>query len=488
MPNHYLAFDLGAESGRVMLGTLDAERLALEEIHRFPTGGIQIAGSLRWSMVRMWEELKAGLRKVAASGRKIDSISTDSWGCDYVLLKKGEPMLSPPFHYRDSRTDGGYEIAAKKLPLDTIFEESGIQFMLINLIWQLQADVAARPEVLKLADQFLMVGDYVNWLLSGVAKQEESLASTSQIWNPRRKQWSEVIISKLGLPKHLFPTVVPSGTVLGSLLPEVTADTGLAGAKVVATCSHDTGAAVAAVPAEGEDWAYLSSGTWSLLGIESREAIITPASRKANFTNEVGWGSSIRFLKNIVGLWVVQECRRAWAAEGTEFSYEHLTELALQAKPHATLINPSDPRFVKPGDMPQKVQAYCRETGQPVPKTQGEIVRCALESLALAYRRTLEELEAVTGRKLKRLHIIGGGTKNQLLTQFAADATGREVIAGPVEATAIGNLLMQALALGKLKDLAHLRRVVRSSFPVHTYHAKDAAAWDAAYQRFVKLP
>jgi rhamnulokinase len=333
-----------------------------------------------------------------------------------------------------------------------------------------------------------MVGDYVNWLLSGVAKQEESLASTSQIWNPRKKQWSELIISKLGLPKHLFPPVVPSGTVLGQLLPEVTADTGLKGAKVVATCSHDTGAAVAAVPAEGENWAYLSSGTWSLLGIESKDPIITPASRKANFTNEVGWGSSIRFLKNIVGLWVVQECRRAWAAEGAEFSYENLTEMALQARPHATLINPADPRFVKPGDMPNKVQAYCRETGQAVPKTHGEIVRCALESLALAYRRTLEEVESITGKKLTKLHIIGGGTKNQLLTQFAADATNREVVAGPVEATAIGNVLMQALALGRLKSLADLRRVVRASFPVQTYHAKDHAAWDAAYQHFIKLP
>ncbi len=494
--NTYLACDLGAESGRVMIGNLSSgssgDRLTLEEIHRFPTGGMRIAGSLRWDMLRIFEELKAGMRKVAARGIAVDSVSTDSWGVDYALMRANEPMLSVPFHYRDNRMDGGYERAFALISADEIFEESGIQFMLINTLFQLHADQAIRPELLQLAERFLPIGDYVNWLFSGVVKAEESMASTTQLWNPRTKSWSSKIIERLGIPRHLFPEVVPSGTRLGPILKDVADETGIQGAQIVATCSHDTGAAVAAVPSEeGDGWAYLSSGTWSLLGIESPTPIITALSRKHNFTNEIGIGSSTRFLKNIVGLWIVQECRRAWASNaggGADFSYEQLTEMAHAAKPLRSLINPSDARFGKPGEMPEKVAAYCRETGQPVPSSHGEIVRCALESLALSYRRTLEEIEVVTGKKLTRLHIVGGGTKNQLLNQFAAEATGRRVICGPVEATAIGNVLIQAIAMGRLKDLAALRRVVRASFPVTTYVAKDALAWQAAYQRFQSLP
>jgi len=484
----YVACDLGAESGRVMLGTLSDGILTLEEIHRFPTGGIAIAKSLRWDMLRIWDEIKSGLRKIAQMKIPVASISTDAWGVDVVYMHPNEPMLIQPFHYRDNRTDGGYERVFAKVPAQEIFEETGIQFMLINSLYQLEADQFRRPEVLQLATRFLMVGDFIHHLLCGSDQIDESNASTTQLFNPKTKQWSEGLIARLGLPRHLFPAVVPSGTVLGTLSAEVASETGLSGTKVVTTCSHDTGAAVAGVPGEGAGWAFLSSGTWSLLGIESATPIITEQSRKHNFTNEIGWGSSIRFLKNIVGLWVVQECRRSWAAQGMEFTYETLTEMALAATPLASLINPSDPRFGKPGDMPQKISDYCRETGQPVPVTQGEFVRATLESLALSYRRTIEEIELVTGSKIQRLHIVGGGTKNQLLTQFAADATMRPVIAGPVEATAIGNVLMQAIALGQLSDLTALRRVVRASFPVTSHTPINPALWDAAYRRFQKLP
>jgi rhamnulokinase len=310
------------------------------------------------------------------------------------------------------------------------------------------------------------------------------------LYNPRTRSWSTTLIDKLGLPKHLFPELVPCGTVLGPITAEFAADTGLKPTtKVIATCSHDTGAAVAGVPADnGNNWAYLSSGTWSLLGVEHHEPVITEKSRKYNFTNEVGVGHSIRLLKNISGLWVVQECRRAWEAAGQTFDYSELTKLAEAAAPLKALINPNDPRFVTAGDMPEKIAAYCRETKQPVPQTPGEFVRCALESLALSYRRTLAELEDTTGRTLTKLHIVGGGTKNLLLNQLAADATGRMVLAGPVEATAAGNILIQAMALGQLADLTAIRRVVRSSFPLISYQPRDAAIWDAAYNRYKDLP
>ncbi len=486
--SHHIAIDLGAESGRVMLGTLENDRLALEEIHRFPTGGIAIGGSLRWDLLRAWDEIKSGLKRLGGRGIAPASVSTDAWGVDYVLIREGEPLLALPFHYRDSRTEGGYERAFAQVSAEEIFAESGIQFMLINTLYQLHADARIRPAVLAAAQGMLMDGDWFNWLLSGKAVIEESNASTTQLYNPRTRAWSQSLIGKLGLPKHLFGTVVPSGTVLGPVQSPLAAELGLAGAQVVATCSHDTGAAVAAVPGEGDGWAYLSSGTWSLLGVENPVPVITEASRTRNFTNEIGLGGSIRLLKNIVGLWVVQECRRAWADAGTEHTYEALTAQAQASPAFASLINPADARFVRPGDMPKKVADYCKETGQAAPATPGAFVRCALESLALSYRRTLEEVAEISGRKLTRLHIVGGGTKNALLNQFAADATGRTVVCGPVEATAIGNVLMQALALGRLRDHAHLRAVVRASFGLTTYQPADTQAWDAAYRRFRALP
>lgn len=487
MAHHYIACDLGAESGRVMLGTLEEGELTLEEVHRFPNDPVTICGSMRWDVLRIFQELKAGLRKVAARGVAVESLSTDSWGVDYVLLREREPMLTVPYHYRDARTDDGYERAFAVVPAEEIFKATGIQFMTLNTIFQLHADSLERPWVLKSADQFLNIGDYFNFLFSGAAKSEESLASTTQLYNPRRKKWATSLISKLRIPKKIFPEVVNSGTVLGPMLAEVAQETGLANVQVVASCSHDTGAAVAAVPAEGKGWAYLSSGTWSLLGIEAPRPIITDRSREYNFTNEIGYGSSIRFLKNIIGLWIVQECRRTWQKAGQDYSYEQLTQLASEAAPLKSLIHPADDRFGKPGDMPQRIVDYCNETGQTAPATPGEFVRGTLESLALLYRQTIEQLEDAARRKLKTLHIVGGGSKNELLNQFSADATGRTVVAGPAEATATGNVLIQALALGHLPSLDALRQVVRESFSVKTYEPVDKATWQGAYERFRQL-
>jgi rhamnulokinase len=483
----YIALDLGAESGRVLLGTLSEGRLALEEMHRFLNGPVAVRGTLRWDVLRIFEEIKMGLRQVASRGIRPEGISCDSWGVDYVLLRGAEPLLTAPFHYRDARTDGRPERAFSRVPAAEIFGETGIQFMALNTLYQLLDDLEKRPEILELADCFLNIGDYFNFLLSGAPRAEASLASTTQLYDPRSHGWSTTLAQRFGLPGSIFPRIVSSGTVLGPLTVEIVGDCGLEGVQVVASLSHDTGAAVAAVPAEGEGWAYLSSGTWSLLGIESARPIITPESLRYNFTNEVGFGGSIRFLKNIVGLWVVQECRREWAREGREYSYDELTSLAAESEPLRSIIDPSDQRFLKPGGMPSKIAAYCRETGQPVPGCPGDFVRCTLESLALLYRVTMDRIEEVTGFRLTRLHVIGGGSRNSLLNTFTAGATGRTVIAGPVECTGAGNILVQAIALGHLPSLASAREVMKRSCELKFFEPSETATWEAALERLHAL-
>jgi rhamnulokinase len=486
-PRHYVACDLGAESCRVILGTLKDGELVIEEIHRFPNEPITILGSLRWDLPRIFAELKNGLRKVAARGHHIESVSADSWGADYVYLWGEEPMLTLPYHYRDPRTDTRMEKAFAVVPAEVTYSQTGSQFVQFNTFYQLLDDLEHRHEIVELSESFLNIGDYFNYLFSGVRIGEESLASTTQLFDPRQRKWSKQLIEKFGLPARIFPELVPPGTVLAPLLPSVAAEVGLQDTVVVASCSHDTAAAVAAVPAKGEDWCYLSSGTWSLLGIEATAPIINAKSREYNFTNEIGYGGTIRFLKNLVGLWIVQECRRWWAKEGQEYTYDQLTEMAEDAQPLKCLINPAAPRFVKPNDAPQKIVNYCRETDQATPRTPGETIRCVLESLALLYRKTLYEIAAVTGQKARYLHIVGGGSRNRLLNQLTANAAQLTVLAGPSEATAIGNILIQAIALGHLSSLSDLRKVVRHSFPVRTYQPHEESNWQAAYERFQKL-
>jgi rhamnulokinase len=485
---HYIACDLGAESGRVMLGTLADGRLELEEVHRFSNLPVSVMGSIRWDVLGIFRELKEGLRKVAARRIEPVSLSVDSWGVDYVWTGAGQPMLAPPYIYRDARIDAGYAAALAKVPAETIFAETGLQFMAINTVYQLCADLERSPKVMEIADRFLMIADFFNFLFSGVGKAEESLASTTQIYNPRDRTWSARLIAELGLPAGVFPEIVPSGTRLGGLLDEVRNETGLPAMDVIATCSHDTGAAVAAVPAaEGDDWAYLSSGTWSLIGVELPQPLIGDGVRAANFTNEGGYGGTTRFLKNIVGLWILQECRRAWERDGKASDYAELNRLAAEAEPLRSFIDPDDERFLKPGGMPEKVQAFCRETNQPAPETPGEFTRCILQSLALLYRHTLESIESLTGRGIRKLHIVGGGSKSALLNQFAANATGRAVFAGPVEGTAIGNVLIQAIVAGQIDSLVALRRVVRESFPVQEFVPEDTGSWSGANERFLAV-
>ncbi|HEX8295681.1 MAG TPA: rhamnulokinase family protein [Chthoniobacteraceae bacterium] len=483
----YIACDLGAESGRVILGRLRDGKVTLEEIHRFPNGAVKIAGSLRWNILRIFEELKLGVRKVAAMNLSVEGLSVDSWGVDYVLLGAGQPMLSLPYQYRDARTDSTYAAALESPGRELIFAETGIQFMQINTLYHLIAELEQSPRLLEIAEQFLTIADYLHFLFSGVAAIEESLASTTQLYNPVARAWSQRLIETFGFPSKIFPPLVSSGTRLGPLLPEMAAELGAGPIEVIATCSHDTGAAVAAVPALGEDWAYLSSGTWSLIGVELPQPLISEEARLHNFTNEAGFGGTTRFLKNIIGLWILQECRRTWALAGQEFNYATLNLQAEQAESFRSLIDPNDARFLKPDRMPEKIAAYCRETGQPEPETPGQFARCIFESLALLYRRTLEELQQVTGKKINRLHIVGGGSQSTLLNQFAASAIGRPVLAGPLEATAAGNVLIQAIALGHLESLSALRGVVRDSFTIAEYAPQESAEWELAYGRFEKL-
>lgn len=484
MATYYLACDLGAESGRVMLATLDGGRISLEELHRFPNGPVKREGALHWNIEGLFAELRTGLKQAAARQLPIASISTDSWGVDYVLYDADGKMMSPVWHYRDARTAKGVENVKARVDWPTVYDETGIQFMALNTIYQLAAEPVAR---LASAKQLLLIGDAFNHFCSGVAKNEESLASTTQLYNPCTQSWSKKLLASLGLPEEMFAPVVKSGTKLGKLRKELAAEVGLPEIEVIASCSHDTGAAVAAVPAGGGNWAYLSSGTWSLMGVEWPEPVISEQGRELNFTNEIGFGGSVRLLKNIVGLWVVQECKRDWASRGQDLDYATITKLAGEAKPFVSLINPSDARFLAPGDMPAKIEAFCRETGQPVPATPGAFVRCALETLALFYRITLKQLETLTGKRIEKLHIVGGGSQNMLLNQFAADSLKLPVIVGPTECTALGNVLVQAIALGHVPSLAAAREVVRNSFEVKTIQPQACAEWDRAFARFERL-
>jgi rhamnulokinase len=483
MSTFYVACDLGAESGRVTIGSLNKGKLTLSEIHRFPNVPIKEKDSLHWDIPLLYQELLEGLRKVGVREDPIQSVSCDSWGVDYLLFESDGSLITPTFHYRDPRGQTGMKDLLHKLKQDTIYEETGIQMMPINTLFQLAAEKSKR---LHRAGQLLPVADGFNFLLSGVPRIEMSMASTTQLYNPIKRNWSEPLLHALRLPSKILPAVVPSGTRLGPMRPEIAQQTGLEDAQVVASCSHDTAAAVVGLPAEGENWAFLSSGTWSLMGVELPKPIINAVTRELNFTNEIGYGGSVRFLKNIVGLWIVQECRRYWAEKEQDLDYDVMTHLAASSPPFASLINPADPRFHSPGDMPLKIQAYCKETGQPMPRKPGPVIRCVLESLALLYRKTLREIEQVTGRKFERVYVVGGGTRNSLLNHFTANALQIPLVIGPAEATSAGNVLAQAMGLGHVKSLEDARAIVRDSFKLESI-PPHAAAWNAAYERLEKL-
>ncbi len=497
-----LAFDLGAESGRGIVGLFDGSRLRLEVVHRFPNGPVRTLDTLHWDVLRLWSEMLIGLRKAVAEQGGIDALGVDTWGVDFALLGRGCTLLGNPRHYRDPHTEGYPEAAFATMPRLEIYRQTGLQFMRFNSLYQLLALKRDRSPLLDAAESLLMVPDLFHYWFTGTAVNEFTDVSTSQIYDPTARDWARGLVQTLGLPTKLLGTIVPPGTVLGPLRASVAAEAGVPAVPVVLPGSHDTASAVAAVPASGEPrapgepralargghaWCYISSGTWSLMGAELPRPLISEKTLGYNFTNEGGVGGTIRFLKNIMGLWLVQECRRAWERAGRDLTYEELTRLAGGAPAFAAVVDPDDPSFWLPPSMPEALGEFCRRSGQPVPTEPGPVVRCALESLALRYRWVLGRLEELLGRRLDVIHIVGGGGQNALLNQFTADACNRPVLAGPVEATAIGNVLVQMIGLGLIGSLAEGREVVRRSFALTTFEPHQPERWDPAYQRFVRL-
>jgi rhamnulokinase len=484
----FLALDLGAESGRAVVGHFDGASLQLEEIHRFPNGPVLVNGHLYWDALRLLSEIKAGIRMAAGKyGASLVSLGLDTWGVDYGLLDEQDNLLGNPYHYRDSRTEGMLDRVFEVVPRREVFEQTGIQFMQLNTLYQLYAMRVQGSPQLDMARSLLTMPDLFNFWLTGRKASEFSIATTTQFYDPRARDWATTLLGRLDLPASILGEIVPPGTVLGDLLPEVADELVIDPIPVIAPACHDTGSAVAAVPAQERDYAYISSGTWSLMGVEVDEPVITPQSLQYNFTNEGGVCDTFRLLKNIMGLWLVQECRREWAREGALYDYGQLTEMAARAPAFGPIVDVDAHRFLSPGGMPDKIRQFCQESGQPLPESKGEVLRCALESLALRYRWVLERLEEMMGRRINAVHIIGGGMQNELLCQFGADAMQRPVVAGPIEATAMGNMLMQALALGHIASLEEGRAVVRRSFEVRTYEPVDAAPWEEAYERYLRL-
>jgi rhamnulokinase len=486
--HNYLAIDLGAESGRAILGEFDGSHLVLKEIHRFPNTPVRLPDGLHWDALRLFGEIKYSIAAaVHETGGQIDGIGLDTWGVDYGLLDRQGVLLSNPYHYRDSRTDGMVEAAFSIVPRKEIFDLTGIQFMQLNSLYQLFSMAHSGSPLLDITETFLTMPDLFNYWLTGQKGCEFTNATTTQCYNPRQRAWAHDMLDRLGIPSGIFPDIIRTGSVMGPLLPDLAHELGAPAIPVIAPACHDTGSAVAAVPGQGNNYAWISSGTWSIMGVTVNEPVINDQALAFNFTNEGGVNYTYRLSKNIMGLWLVQESRRTWEHQGQVYSYEELTRSAAETAPLVSIIDPDSIDFLKPGDMPARIRAYCERTGQPQPESTGAVIRCALESIALRYRWVIERLEDLLGRRLDSVHIMGGGTKNRLLSQLTADATGRQVITGPVEATATGNLLTQALALGEISSLDDIRDIVCQSFDVETFEPAPSQAWDDAYARFLHL-
>ena len=487
----FLAVDLGASSGRVMAGLFNGNRLRLEQVHRFDNRPVVAAGHMHWDALALWSAVLDGLQAAAAanSGGTITSVGVDTWGVDFALLGRNDELLGNPYHYRDHRTLGMMEKVFEKISREEIFAETGLQFMELNTLYQLVAMQQTRSSILDAAESLLLMPDFFHWLLTGKKAVEFTNATTTQFYNPSSQSWSTKLFDRLGLPQRILCDIVQPGTRLGRIRKDVAANTGLDEIEVILPGTHDTASAVMAVPACGSptpqpDWCYISSGTWSLMGVEIPAPVIHDRCRERNFTNEGGVGGTIRLLKNIAGLWFVQECRRLWAQQGRDYVWDQLVHLAEESPRLISFIDPDEERFVAPANMVESIRGYCSDTGQTVPDNEGQVIRCILESLSMRYRQVLGWMDELTGGRIETVHIVGGGSQNQLLCQMAANATGRQVIAGPTEATSIGNLLVQATAAKEVGSIVEAREVVRNSFDVQEYLPRDVTAWDDAFERF----
>ena len=481
-----LAFDFGASSGRAIIASYDGDKITLEAVHRFSNDPVMLNGTLYWDALRLFFEIKQGITKAKLAGG-FDSIGVDTWGVDFGLLDEKGCLVENPVHYRDARTKGIIEEAAKLIPKKEMYDITGIQFMEFNTAFQLLSIKQRRPELLDRAAKLLFMPDLFSYFLTGNMVAEYSIATTSQLVEAVTGKWSDRMCEALGIPVRLLPEIVMPGKTVGMLSPEICEELGVPSVPVIAVCGHDTQSAVSAVPAKEKDFAFISSGTWSLFGTEVDAPIINDDTLALNVTNEGGFDGAIAFLKNICGLWLIQESRRQWKREGKEYSFAELENAARTAQPYRCFIDPDAADFVQPGDMPARVREFCRRTGQYVPETVGEVIRCIYESLAMKYRHTFAGIQNSTGKKYECIYVVGGGTKDQFLLGMTADACGVPVSAGPVEATVMGNVAAQLIAAGELKDIADARRAVSRSCAPEIFDPADAAAWDEVYARFVKV-
>jgi len=489
----YLAIDMGASSGRHLTGLFDGRKLSLEEVYRFENGAVEVDGSLYWDLLGLWSNVRTGLSAAGSRwGAEIASVGVDTWGVDFGLLGRGNQLLGNPYHYRDSRTNNAIERACEVVAREEIFQHTGLQFMQFNTLYQLLAMKWSNSPLLEVAETLLMVPDLFHWLLTGAKCNEMTEASTSQFYNPATGGWANELLDKFDLPTEILGHIEQPGTNLGRLRKGLVSESRLSSAEVVLPASHDTGSAVAAVPAvsvagEKPDWCYISLGTWALMGIESPRPVINDTVLKLNFTNEGGVGNTSRVLKNITGMWLLQECRRVWNHGGKDLDWEDMNRMTAAARPRVSFIDPDASEFAAPSNMPDTIRRFCKQTGQTVPDDDGAVLRCALDSLALKFRQVLAMCEELAERRIETIHIVGGGTQNKQLCQAAADACGRRVVAGPVEATAIGNVMIQAVAAGDVGSLAEAREVIARSFDVEEYEPHDTSQWDDAYEEFTKI-
>lgn len=486
MTKRVLAFDFGASSGRAIIGCFDGDKITLEEVHRFSNDPVSVGGTVYWDVLRLFYEIKQGIIKAKIAGG-FDSIGIDTWGVDFGLIDSEGKLMENPVHYRDARTVGLVDEAFKTMPKEKLYGITGIQFMELNTLFQLISLKKYRPWMLERADKMLFMPDLFGYMLTGKMCAEYSIASTSQLIDLDKKTWSKEILDAFGIKDSVFAPLVQPGTVLGELSKEVCEECGVDPVPVISVCGHDTQSAITSVPCEDGDFAFLSSGTWSLFGTELDKPIVNETSMNINITNEGGFDGSTGFLKNIIGLWLIQESRRQWKREGKEYSYAELEKLALAAEPFKCFIDPDAPEFVPHGNIPERVREFCRKTGQYVPETVGEIMRCIYESLAMKYRLTFEKLRECTERDYPVIHVIGGGTKDGLLCQMTANSCDRTVKAGPIEATVMGNVAVQLMSDGSVKNIGQARKIVADSSELKTFEPKDTDKWAGAYEDFLKV-
>lgn len=481
-----LSFDFGASSGRAMLSHFDGEKITMEEIHRFSNDTIIVNGTMYWDILRLFFEIKTSITKAVNSGG-FDAIGIDTWGVDFGLIDKRGKLLSNPVHYRDLRTEGIPEKVFETISKEEIYNRTGTQCMRINTLYQLMYLKENEPEIFENTEKVLLIPDLFAYMLTGEMRAEASIASTTNLYNPYKRDWDYELIERLGLNKNLFPEIIKAGNIYGYLTDEICEELGCEKVPVIAVCAHDTASAVAATPSSADDFVYISCGTWSLFGIEAKEPIINDEVCALNFTNEGGFEDTVRFLKNIMGLWLIQESRRQWRREGEEVGFDQLEKEALASEPFKCFVDVDDPMFESAGNLPKRVKEFCQKTGQYVPETRGEIMRCIYQSIAMKYKYTFNKLGEIANKKYTKINMLGGGIKDKLLCRLTADACNAEVLAGPTEATVMGNIAVAYYALDEIKDFADIRKTVSNSTDIKHYLPENPEAWEEAYERYLKI-